>query len=124
MNMSRRRALLGAGKDKSIIVDCPLDGNLNDVSGNGNHLGVNVVTSPFVPAFVVVDSRYVLYANSDMDRGQITLPQSFVNSWINNCRVEIEIQRTNLNSDYPNYIDSSNSSQVGGIFCQVESNVF
>ena len=103
-----------------LLVDCPLNGDGNDVSGNGNHL-----TAGSGVTWATVGERKVLHAlNAD---SYFYFPTQFQNTWLNNFKLEIDIQKVIDTGNYPNYIDSCGSGGGGvgiGIYNQLESGIF
>jgi hypothetical protein len=103
----RRRALLGIEKKQApepeigtLLVDCDFDGNLNDKSGNNNHL-----TPSSNIQFAQVGGRDVLKPSATSFAEVTTVHQ---NQYINDFQIEIEFSYQNTSSPTnQNLIDAS-----------------
>jgi hypothetical protein len=120
--MSRRRALLGI-KNKihpppigTLLVDCPLNGDGLDISGNNYHL------TPSVQAqWATVGGRQVFYSPSSNFDSYLDLLNPQQNTYINDFRLEIEICRLTNTGSNAVFIDGCGASgSARGLYNQTQ----
>ncbi|MCL2246783.1 MAG: hypothetical protein FWC10_06695 [Lentimicrobiaceae bacterium] len=104
----RRRALLGSSESippiGKLLVDCPLNGDGLDISGNGNNLTIGSGVQ-----WVANEGRQVFNANGDNSYLDLTSPTQ--GSYINNFRLEYEIKRIMSEPNIlPNWVDGRGNS--------------
>ena len=117
--MSRRRALLGIENPQPIgtlLVDCPLNGDGLDISGNNYHL------TPSVQAqWATVGGRQVFYSPYTNYDSYLDLLNPQQGTYINNFRLEIEIYRISNLGNNAIFIDGCGASgSAKGIYNQMQ----
>ena len=123
--MSRRGMMTASGvpkppmlTDRILLIDAPLETNVNDISGNGNHL-----TKGTGGAFVTIAGEQCLSAITANGGAYSTFP---INDVINSCEIHLDFNLNSYgtNTTYHNIIDSSRSGGNTGIFTQIEKGVW
>jgi len=117
--MSRRRALLGIENPQPIgtlLVDCPLNGDGLDISGNNYHL------TPSVQVQWATDGgRQVFYSPSANYDSYLDLLAPQQGTYINNFRLEIEIFRISNLGNNAIFIDGCGAAgSAKGIYSQAQ----